>query len=321
MNKLYLFLQMRNTINMTKYPEKVDLLRDSIDVSGNRLLPKNTSDEEIDNQIDILLNINYMTQDELNYMRNRIISNIDYERSEDDIINSIRYTISEMVNIPIDYGYDEFKFWKNFGSAPLYQKYEDMKGKKGGIGMDTIFGDKFNNYSLICDILSLTDDIINRYKYQRDLDIKSLGMSKFNSLNELEENVIVKEIHTESEIFWNDESKDINERLLVFNKYGKTNPYLYDPNNVWLSRIYDTIMELDIFHRGENVMTTNMVDIWIGLLTEHRIKISHEDNKYHPKLIKNGRGYIPSEESIERLSIYYKKILMREGISSFIFDW
>jgi len=42
-----------------KHPEKVELLKDAIDVSGKRLLIEGTDLEIIDEQIDILLNLTY----------------------------------------------------------------------------------------------------------------------------------------------------------------------------------------------------------------------------------------------------------------------
>lgn len=309
-----------------KHPEKVNLLRDSIDVSGRRLLPKGTSDDKIDKQIDILLNVIKRTQDEINAQEDRVMSKIDYSKPEKEVVDFIR---SEMMNFINLIKAPSQSFWRNFGSAPYYQKHEDNKGKKGGVGMDTIFGNKFENcHSMMFEVCRLTDDMVDRYKEekinrnsQKDKNIES----SFKSLDDLEENLPVKKIDAEAEIFWNDETKDIKERLMVFDKYGKSENYIHHPNHRGLSKIFDMSVESDdggmYYERHQNVSCLEVIDWWVDKLSRNRSKISYNDNQYHPKIKSSKRGYTPSKEAIERLNNYYSRIIMKEGVASFEFDW
>jgi len=308
-----------------KHPEKVNLLRDSIDVSGRRLLPVGTSDEKIDKQIDILLNVTKRTPDEINAKESRVMSRIDYSKPEKEIIDFIKSEMMTFINL---IGIPSQSFWQNFGSAPCYQKYEDEKGKKGGVGMDTIFGNKFQDcHSMMFQVYRLSDEMVGQYRAERDRrnSVTKNVESKFNSLDELEENVSVKNIAVEAKIFWSDETKNFEERVEVFSKYGEKRSYIYEPNHRDLSKIFNMSSESDdggmCFDRHEKVDCLSVVDWWIETLCENRSKISYNENQYHPKIKSKNRNYTPSEQAIERLRNYYTRILMQEGISSFNFDW
>lgn len=316
------------TISLS-HPEKVNLLRDSIDVSGKRLLPNGTSDEKMDKQIDILLNVIKRTPDEINAQESRVISKIDYSRPKKEMVEFIKTEMMTFINLT---GTPDRVFWRNFGSAPFYQKYEDekgKKGKKGGVGMDTIFGKKFEDcYSMMFKVYELSDRMIGQYmeeKDRRNSPISKNIESKFNSLDDLEENLSVKKICAEAEIFWNDETKDLEERLGVFDKYGKKVNCIHSPSHRGLSRIFDMSSESDsggmCFERHEEVSCLEVVDWWIDTLIEGRSKISYNDNQYHPKIKSKKRNYTPSDEAIDRLSNYYKRIIMQEGVASLEFDW
>jgi len=308
-----------------KHPEKVELLRDSIDVSGRRLLPKGTSDDKIDKQIDILLNVEEKSQDDINAQEDRVMSKIDYSKPEKEVVDFIR---SEMMNFINLAGTPSQSFWRNFGSAPYYQKHEDEKGKKGGVGMDTIFGNKFENcHSMMFEVCRLTDDMVDRYKEERvnrNAPKSENIESKFKSLYDMEENLSVNKIGAEAVIFWNDETKDMKDRIIVFNKYGKKETYIHEPNHQGLARIFNMSSEYDdgmCIERHENVDCLDVVWWWIDTLKHKRSKISYNDNQYHPKIKSSKRGYTPSKEAIERLNNYYARIIMKEGVASFEFDW
>lgn len=309
-----------------KHPKKVNLLRDSIDVSGKRLLPVGISDEKMDEQIDILLNVIKRTPDEINVQESRVMSKIDYSKSEKEVADFIKSEMMTFINLT---GTPSQSFWRNFGSAPYYQKYEDEKGKKGGVGMDTIFGKKFEDcHSMMFEVYRLTDDMIGQYMEEKDRRNSPASKnieSKFKSLDDLEENLSVKKIDAEAKIFWNDETKDFDERLEVFGKYGKNSTYIHEPNHRGLAKIFNMSSESDdggmCFDRYQNVDCLDVVEWWIETLSEGRSKISYNENKYHPKIISKKRNYIPSEAAIDRLQNYYKRIIMQEGVASFEFDW
>ena len=309
-----------------KHPEKVNLLRDAICVSGKRLLPKGTSDEKMDEQIDILLNVTKRTPDEINAQESRVMSKIDYSKSEKEVADFIKSEMMTFINLT---GTPSQSFWRNFGLAPYYQRCEDEKGKKGGVGMDTIFGDKFENcHSMMFEVYHLADYMIDRYKEEREKRNTPKGEnieSKFNSLDDLEENLSVKKIYAEAEIFWNDETKDFEERMKVFGKYGKEETYIHEPSHRGLARIFNMSSECDdggmCFERHQNVDCIYVVEWWIDTLSEGRSKISYNDNQYHPRIISKKRNYTPSNEAIDRLRNYYTRIIMKEGVASFEFDW
>ncbi len=304
-----------------KYPEKVELLKDAIDVSGKRLLPSKTPLGKIDEQIDLIIGLTYRTDDEIKTMESKILNKLLKNNvSKTDSLKFIIKELNTFFNIKTVF---DLEFWKNFGSAPLYQKHENDK-KKGGVGMDTIFGDKFDLcYSHIRDSINLTDSLFNSYsKLLEKSQLQNINVkSKYNSLDDLEDNVVAKKIEAEANIFYKDKTKPMAERLLVFEKYGESENYIHQPEDIRLRKIFKMYGETGYVDKYQTVDCLDVINWWVDELSEKRCKISYNENKYHPKIIKTKRKYTPSEESKNRLSAFYKTLLIEEGVARFTYDW
>jgi len=307
-----------------KYPEKVEQLKKAIDVSGKKLLHGNPSDEKIDNQIDVLLNSIIRSDDELYKESTRIYSKIDLSMDEKQAEDFIKNEFYKFV------GFDKFgpldnNFWRNFGSAPMYQKYEDEKGK-GGIGMDTIFGNKFSDcYSYCYEIPGFISSALESFKSKKinnkQKENKAKNVSPYKNLADLEDNVVVKKISEEAKKFYLDSTKSLKDRLEVFDKHGEEDSCIHQPSNPFLKQIFEIYQETSGVERHEMVSCLGIVEWWIEELKENRSFISYKENKYHPKIKRKKRNYTPSKKAIERLKNYYTNIIIEEGVANFELDW
>lgn len=305
-----------------KYPEKVELLKKAVDVSGKKLLSKNPSDEKIDLEISIMLNAIERDDDELEAEEVRICSKLDYTWDEQTAEKFIKDSFFKFV------GFDKFgpldpNFWANFGSAPLFQKYEDEK-KKPGIGMDTIFGEKLGEcYDYIYEISNMVNSVFEDFKLKKSkLQEKTVNVvSPFKNLADLEDNVTVKKIKAEAEKFYKDTTKDFKDRLEVFDIHGDEDGSIHQPTDKKLAKIFEIYQETGYSERHEMVNCLSIIEWWIDTLKSKRCRISYKENKYHPKIISKKRNYKPSTKAIERLQRYYQEILLEEGVANFEFDW
>lgn len=304
-----------------KYPEKVEMLKKAVDVSGKKLLHGKPSDKKIDTQIEILMNTNSISKGMLEEEKTRIFSKLDINMSKEEVEKSITDSLYKLIGFdkfgPLDNG-----FWRNFGSAPFFQEFEDKK-KKPGIGMDTIFGDKFEkNHSVAHDIIWCIEDLLRRFLTKKENASKKENViSKYKSLDDLEENLPVKKIAEEAKIFYMDESKSYKERLRVFDKYGEEDSCIHQPNNIYLKKIFDIYFEKGYVQRHEMVSCLDVVHWWIEELEVGRKKIDYSKNHYHPSLINKKRNYEPSDKAIERLRKFYENIILQEGVANFELDW
>jgi hypothetical protein len=144
--------------------------------------------------------------------------------------------------------------------------------------------------------------------------------SDYNSMDDLEYNVVAKKIKEEACKFYHDKSKNFDERLKVFNKYAEHKTYIYNPRNVDLNGIFDIAMEDDMYDRHQTIDTSCLIENWIDSLTYNRLSLDWK-NPYHPVLVKKERNYKPSKEAINRLNVYYLEKLMLEEVKSFELDW
>ena len=305
-----------------KYPEKVELLKDAICVSGNRLLEKGMDLNRIDTQIDCRINMIQRTPDEIHKNCDRVMNNIDYNDSEDNVRRFIQEGVYRFVNLSLKF---DSSFWCKFGSAPYYQRFENKK-PNGGVGMDTIFGDKFEHCSpndAENKSLTLFNEYLVLKKKKEETKLPNIT-SLYKNLDDIENNVVVKNINSESEIFWNDVTKDTKDRFEVFNKYGSKEIYIFEPSDRNLKKIFSMATEYDQGMMVEKYQTVKCLDIvewWVNKLEEGRTIISYNENEYHPKIISKKRNYKVSNESMERLFLYYKLLVMKEGVSEFKMDW
>tara|TARA_R110000796_G_scaffold126793_2_gene241766 strand:+ start:1052 stop:1972 length:921 start_codon:yes stop_codon:yes gene_type:complete len=301
-----------------KHEKKVKLLKDAIDVSGEKLLGKSVADTIIDKQIDLLLNATIFSNDAfvtfdsafIKTAKNKIFTSEEFIKLYDEMMLGI-LGIDEYLNS---------KFWRNFSSAPYYQDSEDKK-KKGGVGMDTIFGDKFQkNHSNLISIPDRRDNLLRVYNLWVEKENQPIitTKSKYNSIKDIENEF--KQIEVEALLFTKDKSKSLKDRVEVFNKFGGDGGCMHEPDNEDLSMIFRQYNEMEYASRREVIICKDVLDWWIDELSEHKCEITHI-NKYHPKVERTKRNYKPSKEAIERLYNYYMEILIQEGISKFDFDW
>ena len=143
--------------------------------------------------------------------------------------------------------------------------------------------------------------------------------SMYNSLDEMEEELSVKKIGAEAQIFYMDKSKDLKERIKVFEKYGHEEGSIYTPDDDALNVIFEFHNDDDNNERHQTYETIDIIDWWIGMQKRNRVNVYK--GEYSPKFKKLTRNYTPNKQAIERLRIYYIEKLFIEGISSFVFDW
>ena len=217
--------------NNFKHPEKVEMLRDAIDVSGKRLLTKSTKDVTIDNEIDLLMNIKERTGTELNQEFTRVFQELKRETKENPrlFIEGELYKFINLAKNPNE------TFWGGFGSAPLYQRFEDEKGKKAGLGMDTIFGNKFEKchsmmFSVVRKVLDIERDYKEWVKLQAELN-KPNVVSPFKNKQDIEDNVVMSKIGEASKVFYMDDTKNYKDRVVVCNNYGDSTSYIHEPSS------------------------------------------------------------------------------------------
>jgi hypothetical protein len=300
-------------------PKGVELLKKATDVSGKKLIKENFTDKQIDDQISLLIGMKIRTEDSIKHEQSRIVNAIDYSLPKEDVYKFIN---SEMKNFLGFNGEVIDSFWHGFGSALMYKEHESKS--KANIGMDRIFGNSFDNcYSFIYGHKTYIQSIIESYEFKASTSKKEVFSSPYNTLEELEENVTIKNGAAQAKIFWMDKSKSMEERMLAFETHGKCNDWMHQPKHMYLKQLFDYMLseEMEDIRRGAEEECSQFVDSWIYKLESNRVKISYAENQYHPKLVKTERGYKPSKAAIERLTNYYYEILMEEGISSFIVDW
>jgi hypothetical protein len=149
------------------------------------------------------------------------------------------------------------------------------------------------------------------------LNKTKIYMSKFNTLEELEENLTAKQLKTTgAKEFYLDTSKKMSERVKVFNEYGEDNGCIYRPITKELKHIFEWYYESDYPSKMETILTSDVVNDWVDLLKFDRITVV-DDDLFEDSV----RNYTPSKEALERLKNYYLNKLMKEGIAKFTYDW
>jgi hypothetical protein len=188
--------------------------------------------------------------------------------------------------------------------------------------MDEIFGSKFeDNCHLVSKINRAIENFMNVWdekNNRKKLKTKSF-FSPFNSLDELEANVVVKHIEEEAKKFYHDKTKNFEERVKVFTRHGAQKDSIFDPIDRMLAKIFH------IYSEGENdrnsiIECEQIINWWIDCLVCDRCKLDWT-NQYHPQLKKKKRNYEPSDAACDRLFRYYMEKVFLEEVGSFKFDW
>lgn len=163
------------------------------------------------------------------------------------------------------------------------------------------------------------DNYWDNAKRKKDLKAKKF-ISPYNSLDEIEENVVIKNIPTIAKQFYHDKTKDFEERVKVFTKYAKRNTSIFQPTDSDLNKIFKIYTENDFLERHQIVECEEVVNNWISLLMRKRSFLSWT-NPYHPTVKQAPRNYVPSKKAIDRLYQYYMEKLFSDEVGSYEFDW
>jgi L-rhamnose mutarotase len=220
-------------------------------------------------------------------------------------------------------------FWARFGSAPFFISEKDNNKKLltfrklyGACGMNEIFGSKFeDNYRLVYKINNAIENFINLWEEKNNIKkIKTKSFfSPFNSLEEIEENVVVKHIGEEAIKFYHDKTKIFEERVKVFTRHGVRKDFIFHPTDRNINKIFKLYSE-DEIDRNSIIECEQIISWWIEMQAYKKSKLDWE-NPYHPKLKQSNRNYKPSDDACERLYKYYMEKLFLDEVGSFIFDW
>jgi hypothetical protein len=146
---------------------------------------------------------------------------------------------------------------------------------------------------------------------------KNKSRSKFNTLDELEENLTVKQVKNGgAKEFYLDETKPMSERVKAFNEYGGVNIYKYRPITKEIKDIFDWYYYTCCPNKMETILTASVIiDFW--MVEIERCKTIKIDGIFE----ESERKYKPSKEALERLENYYLNKLMLEGVAKFTYDW
>jgi len=308
---------------MINLDKKVEDLKNSVTVNNKKLVDTSKyGDPIIKSQISTLLRQNVYPKHVLEDKFNQIFLAQNFKQPIANIIQNITREFYIFLgwhnNTPL---YPDF--WKEFGSAPFVTDYSpDLKDaiKNGAKGMIEIFEsqERFSTFSYSYQVPKLIDQLPEMIdKKLKELN-KKVYHSDFKNMQDMEDNTLVKNISIEAEKFWMDETKDLNERIKVFNKYGNAENYIYEPTNHSLKKIFERNNEDD---RGVERKCIDVIDWWIENLKESRCYVDYSENQFHPTTKKRTRNYKPSKAAIQRLRKRYIDILFFEGTSKYRIDW
>jgi len=221
------------------------------------------------------------------------------------------------------------EFWVGSGSIPFVisesdynKKMFNLKTLYGAMGLHEIFG---KNIEVFFDIKSILFGTINSFpvewnkRYDLKIEKNKKYSSNFDSLDDLEDNVVVKNIKSEAIKFYRDKSKNYKERRKVFEKHGNKECYIFHPKDKNLNEIFEKYCD-DDQDRHSMIHVSEVIEWWIDIMSEFRTKIV-SSGKFNKKIEKTTRNYIPSKTAIKRLERYYMEKLFLEGICKFEFDW
>lgn len=309
--------------------QKVKDLRIAVAVDGKNLVDPNFTDQQIEDQINLIMNQKIFSNQTIIDKISELILKVSDNLSIDDAVEWVKVKTYEFVNCTNLPKYDP-EFWKHFGSAPFsLTRYKNtninLDPSKGHKGMDEIFDDKFENggFNQLCTVYYQLNNVKNsieelrKFKKLRTENV----ISEFRTLDEIEENLPVKKAKIAAKILFKDKTVSMKERLNTFENYGDTNCFIYHPKNKNLNKIFEIYHESGYHERHENVSCTQIIDWWIDNLTSKRCFIDYSKNSCHPSLKRIKRNYKPSKNAIERLYNYYIEILLLEGVSQFELDW
>jgi hypothetical protein len=288
------------------------------------------TDEEIATQIEAFFVTPYMSETQFKDIIHKMMKSLPLVNREHE-----RKMFKELLYGILNWTEEKngaSEMWKKFGSAPCAPdgKFHGNKNLErysklyGACSMETIFEGQFSKKFHIFwyganNALQEFETFWKEAKKKKDLAAQTFS-SPYNTLEDLEDSVVVKKIKDEAVKFYLDKTKDFTERVRVFAVHGEEESCIFNPSDADLGKIFKIYMEKDWIQRHETVDCATIVESWLSNLKKNRCHLSWS-NPYHPKLEKESRNYIPSEEAIDRLYKYYMEKLFLEGVGSFEFDW
>lgn len=287
------------------------------------------SDEEIATQIEVFFNTPNISEEKFSSIKNKLFKSLPLKDK-----NKEKQALREILFSCLNWTEERnglSKMWAPFGSAPsgddetLHgEKLQLLQQKYGACSMGTIFNGEFSEkfhifwYS-VNNTLHEFDTYWDLVKSQKDLKETAFS-SPYNTLDEIEENVVMKKIPEAAKNFYLDKTKSFEERLKVFAAHGKQDSSIFQPTNRDLKIIFDVYSENGWIERHQIVKCEQIVEYWIDKLIDNRCHLDWT-NKYHPKVATKSRNYKPSQKAIDRLHRYYMEKLFLDGIGSFEWDW
>ena len=199
---------------------------------------KTYTDEEIAEQFSTALNLNSTPPKDLELKIAYEMKILAYKNDKDEkeaILDNLykflgwKNSKDNALFEPLD-----FEFWIGISSMPFIINDESnndniklmflLKKKYGARGIIEIFGNKADTFFEVSRIMSgLQYSFSTEWSAQHNLKKKKekIYSSKYNSLDEIEDNVVIKKIKEEALNFYMDKSKDFNQRRRVFDSHGE----------------------------------------------------------------------------------------------------
>jgi len=131
-------------------------------------------------------------------------------------------------------------------------------------------------------------------------------MSPYKTFKELEDAFNMNKLQAAAKEFYLDETKKLSERIKVFDKYGKVESYIHEPEDVALKAVFKDYGCDGNTNRYETIDCSDVIDHYL-----ERLKDLKDKNKNKK----------PSELALKRLRAYYFNKLFQEGVAKFEFDW
>jgi hypothetical protein len=127
-----------------------------------------------------------------------------------------------------------------------------------------------------------------------------------------------KQLEEEAPNFWKNTENNLEERIEVFEKYGKHKTYIPSETDLpfnlycifrYVSWGYEKYSNITIFEMIDNLFENDYF--------ENRFKSINEFQRIET----TKRNYVPSEEAIDRYRNILIKQVLKQDLYSFTFDW
>jgi hypothetical protein len=153
-----------------------------------------------------------------------------------------------------------------------------------------------------------------------------MEISPYQTLDELESNETVKNAVQAGKIFYLDKTKDLDERIEAFSKYGKKVTFIHHFTDLHLEKISECFLGLMHVERYQNIDCTEIVKWWVDRQYGYKYLSSTRcfirgDGFLRLKIETKPRNYTPSKEAYDRLYAYYLEKVFKEGVATFEMDW